>query len=75
VEQLAERLDDRFRLLTQEPTRPCAARPKVDTAYEQQVAATGAPRSQEAFAAAWAAGRAMSLDEAVAFALDQTDAG
>jgi hypothetical protein len=28
--------------------------------------------SEEAFAAEWATGRAMSLDQAVAFALDET---
>jgi hypothetical protein len=30
---------------------------------------------EEAFAAAWAAGRAMALDEAVALALDESEEG
>jgi hypothetical protein len=34
--------------------------------------AVRATLGEEAFAAAWAAGRALSLDEAVAFALDET---
>jgi len=48
-----------------------APRSPADRAeYERQVAATGAQLGHQAFAASWAAGRAMSLDEAVACALE-----
>jgi tetratricopeptide (TPR) repeat protein len=44
--------------------------PPIDRAdWEQQVAAVRVALGEEAFAAAWAAGRAMSLEEALAFAL------
>jgi predicted ATPase/DNA-binding SARP family transcriptional activator len=42
--------------------------------YERHVAAARAALGEEAFAAAWAAGRAVSLDAAVAFALDDSSA-
>src|SRR5262249_21164847 len=47
------------------------ARPPVAVAaeYERTVAEGRAALGDEAFAAAWAAGRAMSIDEAVEFAL------
>jgi hypothetical protein len=35
----------------------------------------GGRPGEEAFAAAWAAGRAMSLDQAVGFALDEAGPG
>jgi hypothetical protein len=41
--------------------------------YERQVAAISAVLGEEAFAAAWAAGRAMSLDEGIAHALQGDD--
>src|SRR5437879_6924151 len=43
--------------------------------YDRYVAATHAALGQEAFAAAWEAGRAMTLDDAMAFALDETRDG
>jgi predicted ATPase/DNA-binding SARP family transcriptional activator len=47
--------------------------PSVErAAYERQVAAVCARLGHEAFAAAWAAGRELSLDQAVALALDET---
>jgi hypothetical protein len=46
--------------------------PPIDRAdREQQVAALRRSLGEEAFAAAWAAGQAMSLHEAVAFALEE----
>jgi hypothetical protein len=39
------------------------------------VAATRASLVEAAFAAAWAEGRSLSLEEAVAFALDETREG
>jgi hypothetical protein len=43
--------------------------PQERSDYKGQVAATSAALGEQAFAAAWAAGRAMSLEEAVVFAL------
>jgi predicted ATPase/DNA-binding SARP family transcriptional activator len=43
--------------------------------YERQEAPVRAALHEAAFAAAWAAGRAMPLDDAVAFALDETHMG
>lgn len=43
--------------------------------HHRQVAAARAALAEEAFAAAWAAGRAMTLDEAVAEALAQAGDG
>jgi hypothetical protein len=43
--------------------------------YDRDVAAARTALGEEAFAAAWQAGRAMSLDDAVAFALDETQVG
>ena len=40
--------------------------------YDRTVAAARAALGEEAFTAAWAAGRAMSLDAAVAYALTET---
>ena len=41
-------------------------------AYEQALAGTRAQLDDETFAAAWAEGRAMTLEQAVAYALEQT---
>jgi hypothetical protein len=38
--------------------------------YDRYVAATHAALGEEAFAAAWAAGRALSVDQAITFALE-----
>ena len=43
--------------------------------YERTVAAARAALSEEVFAAAWAEGRAMTLDQAIAYALEETTAG
>jgi predicted ATPase/class 3 adenylate cyclase len=43
--------------------------------YHRHVAATRAALGEEAFAAAWEAGRALSLEQAVAYALDETQEG
>jgi hypothetical protein len=43
--------------------------------HESHVAAARAALGEEAFAAAWAAGRVLWLDEAVALALDETREG
>jgi hypothetical protein len=39
--------------------------------YERIVATARAQLGEEAFAMAWAAGRAMSLDQAIAYALEE----
>ena len=49
---------------------PLAPSERAD--YDRYVAATCAALGQEAFTAAWEAGRALSLDEAVAWALGET---
>jgi hypothetical protein len=41
--------------------------------YERTVAEGRATLGEAAFAAAWTEGRAMSLDQAVAYALEETD--
>jgi non-specific serine/threonine protein kinase len=46
--------------------------PHERTWHDPAVAAARAGLSKEAFAAAWAAGRAMTLEEAVAYALEET---
>jgi tetratricopeptide (TPR) repeat protein len=43
--------------------------------YERDVAAARAQLDEATFAAAWAAGRAMSLEQAIAYALSQDDGG
>jgi hypothetical protein len=45
--------------------------PAERAAVEQHVATVRTALGSEAFAAAWAAGRAMTLDEAVAYALER----
>ena len=51
-----------------------APRPVIDRAdYERQVAATCAALGEEAFGAAWAEGRALSLEEAIQNALQDRD--
>jgi len=40
-------------------------------AYEERVARVRAQLDQETFAAAWAAGRAMSMEQAIDMALDE----
>ncbi len=40
--------------------------------YERSVAAVRSTLSEEAFAAAWAEGRAMTLEQAIAYALEPT---
>jgi hypothetical protein len=48
-----------------------APRPLADRAeFERQVASTGAQLGHQAFAASWAEGRAMSMEQAVAYALE-----
>jgi hypothetical protein len=57
---------------------PPARSPSLDEIPEEPAAiqrATRARLSEEAFAAAWAAGRALSLEEAVRFALDESHEG
>ena len=49
-------------------------RPPVDVSYEQAAAAAVDALGQERFDAAYAAGRALSLDDAVALALEVIDA-
>jgi non-specific serine/threonine protein kinase len=46
----------------------------VPAEYERAVVEGRARLSEAAFAAAWAEGRGMSLEDAIAFALDETDA-
>jgi hypothetical protein len=41
--------------------------------YERAVAAAGAQLDKATFATAWEAGRMMTLEHAIAFALDETD--
>jgi len=48
--------------------------PTVRADYEQAVAAARAQLGEEAFAAAWAAGRALTLEQALAYALEGTEA-
>jgi hypothetical protein len=43
--------------------------------YERTVEGARVALGEEAFTVAWKAGRAMSLDDAVAFALDETREG
>jgi tetratricopeptide (TPR) repeat protein len=43
--------------------------------YERTIAAARATLDEEAFAAAWAAGRAMTLEQVIAYALRESDAG
>jgi non-specific serine/threonine protein kinase len=59
----AERLDESV----QQDVAPPGFRFRDD--YDRRVAAARAALGEEAFAAAWAAGRAMALEDAVAFAL------
>jgi class 3 adenylate cyclase len=48
-----------------------APRPPADRAeFERQVASTGAQLGHQAFASSWAEGRSMSLEQAVAYALE-----
>ena len=49
-------------------TPESAARRSV---WEREVTVVRAALSQDAFAAAWAEGRAMTLEQAVAYALDE----
>ena len=49
-------------------------RPPVDVSYEQAAAAAVDALGEERFDAAYAAGRALSLDDAVALALEVIDA-
>jgi predicted ATPase/DNA-binding SARP family transcriptional activator len=49
--------------------------PAERAAWEARNAAVRAALSEEAFAAAWAAGREMSLEDAITFALQDGDAG
>jgi predicted ATPase len=49
--------------------------PQVDCTDYEGVAAARVALGEEAFAAAWEAGQALSLDEAVSFALEATTAG
>jgi hypothetical protein len=50
--------------------------PPADRAdYERQVAAVRATLGEEAFAAVWAEGRGMPLEEAAAFAMAETAGG
>jgi hypothetical protein len=49
--------------------------PTEQANYELLVAAIHAALGEEAFAAAWAAGRALSLEDAVSLALDETHEG
>jgi hypothetical protein len=51
------------------PDRPSSTCTKQ---YERQVAALRARRDEEAFAAAWAAGRALSFEAAVAEAVEDS---
>jgi hypothetical protein len=53
------------------------ARPPVAVAaaYERTLAAGRAALGGAAFAAAWAEGRAMSLDEGIEYALEESDDG
>jgi len=51
----------------------CRSAPAARATYERAVAAARAQLGEEAFAAAWAEGRAMSLDQAIAYALDESD--
>jgi hypothetical protein len=44
--------------------------PVMRAEYERNVAAARAQLGEEAFAAAWAAGRAMTVEQAIAYALD-----
>ena len=41
--------------------------------YERTVAAVRASLARQAFAAAWAEGRAMTLEQAIAYALEETN--
>jgi len=49
----------------------CRPAPAARATYERALAMTRAQIGEEAFAAAWAEGRAMSLEEAIAYALEQ----
>jgi non-specific serine/threonine protein kinase len=49
---------------------PGVVRHLITERYEDDLAATQAALGEEAFARAWAEGRAMPLDEAVAYALE-----
>jgi predicted ATPase len=48
--------------------------PEQQPDYERAIAAARAALDEETFAAAWAAGRAMSLEQAIAYALEESDA-
>jgi hypothetical protein len=47
--------------------------PDVRRAYEESVMAAKGALGDERFAAAWAEGQAMTLDEAVEYALEKSD--